>query len=989
MQAFARIAIVFVCAVLMMPALTYAQASLAGVVRDTSGAVLPGVTVEASSPVLIERVRTAVSDASGQYRIENLRPGVYELTFTLTGFNTVKREGVELVGSATTTASAELRVGSLEETITVTGAAPLVDIQNTTQQRVLDKQVLDAIPTGRSDRTLALLIPAVSIPTTGTLSQDVGGTVYQQNQAMSVHGSRANNTRIMYAGVSTGVASGGGGGANSNLPVNMAAFQEVVINTAAVSAESTFGGVAVNFIPRDGGNTFSGSAFISFANESMQADNFTDALRGAGLAAPTALKRMWDVNPGFGGPVMKDKLWFYGTLKSLRSEAYPGGAVSNRNGNNASAWTYVPAEGTRPYNSTAVRDAQARLTWQVTPGNKIGFMHQEGWDCFCPQDVAANRAPEAGQYREHPKLRAMIADWTWPLTNRVLIEASAIRRWEDTAVTAPADRDLSLVSVTEQSLGNLVYRGMSPATYRSTWHRTVYARGAVSYVTGARALKVGFNSGVASDTSWRPGGDGARPAYEYRFNNGVPNLITLYGTPYREVFLEGEHGAFVQDRWTIRRLTASYGVRYDYYKNSFPPQTLGPVVLQPTRNMSFPRTAGVSWHDLSPRLGANYDLSGSGRTALKVSLNRYLQGMTADPLYGHNLNPLTLVAVSTTRTWNDANRNFTPDCNLVAPAANGECGPLANANFGTPRPGAAYNPDTMSGFGIRPYDWEFSAGVQHELVPRLSADVAYFRRWFGNFFVNDNRAVAPSDFAAFSLAVPNTDPRLPTAGSTLSNLFDLNPTSVGQVDNYVTFASDYGTQTEHWNGVDVGINARLANGVIVQGGTSTGRTTRNTCDIRAKVPETAPTNPYCDSGSPWLTQIKFLAVYTVPRADVQVSGTVQSIPGPPVQANFPAPNALVAPSLGRSLSGNAQNVTVSLIDPLSMVGDRIHQVDMRVGKILRWGGVRTTMSLDVYNVFNSNAILGVNSAFGGATPWLAPQAILQGRLFKLAAQLDF
>jgi hypothetical protein len=274
-------------------------------------------------------------------------------------------------------------------------------------------------------------------------------------------------------------------------------------------------------------------------------------------------------------------------------------------------------------------------------------------------------------------------------------------------------------------------------------------------------------------------------------------------------------------------------------------------------------------------------------------------------------------------------------------------------------------------------------------VPRLSADVAYFRRWFGNFFVSDNRAVAPSDFTAFSLTVPNTDPRLPTAGSTLSNLLDLNPTRVGQVDNYVTFASDYGTQTEHWNGVDVGINARLANGVIVQGGTSTGRTTRNACEIRAKVPETAPTNPYCDSGSPWLTQIKFLAVYTVPRADVQVSGTVQSIPGPPVQANFPAPNALVAPSLGRSLSGNAQNVTVSLIDPLSMVGDRIHQVDMRVGKILRWGGLRTTMSLDVYNVFNSSAILGVNSAFGGATPWLAPQAILQGRLFKLAAQLDF
>jgi hypothetical protein len=189
--------------------------------------------------------------------------------------------------------------------------------------------------------------------------------------------------------------------------------------------------------------------------------------------------------------------------------------------------------------------------------------------------------------------------------------------------------------------------------------------------------------------------------------------------------------------------------------------------------------------------------------------------------------------------------------------------------------------------------------------------------------------------------------------------------------------------------VDVNMSARIRNGLTVQGGTSTGRTSTNSCEIRAKLPETALLNPFCDTATPWLTQVKFLAAYTVPRIDVQVSGTVQNTPGPIANATFVASNALVQPSLGRPLSGGAANVTVNLIEPSSLYANRINQVDLRIGKVLRFGRAKAAINLDMFNALNSSSVLAVNSAFGGTTPWQRPQSILQARLLKISTQFDF
>jgi hypothetical protein len=330
-----------------------------------------------------------------------------------------------------------------------------------------------------------------------------------------------------------------------------------------------------------------------------------------------------------------------------------------------------------------------------------------------------------------------------------------------------------------------------------------------------------------------------------------------------------------------------------------------------------------------------------------------------------------------------------PDCDLTAPERNGECGAIANAAFGTATATSTYNSELLSGWGIRAYNWEFSAGIQHELLPRVSADVSFFRRSFGNFFVSDNRATAPSDYTQFSIVVPNTDSRLPTAGQTLGGFYDLNPDKVGQVDNYVTRASDYGDQHEVWTGVDVTVNARLRNGLLIQGGTSTGRTSLDSCEIRQLLPETDPTNPFCDAAEPFQTQVKFLASYTIPRVDVQVSGTLQNIPGPIADANFNASNVVVQPSLGRPLSGGAANVTLSLIAPSSLRGDRVNQLDLRIGKVLRFGPVRASVNLDMFNALNGAAVLALNNTFGATTPWQVPRAILQARTLRVSSQIDF
>jgi hypothetical protein len=977
------------------PPLAFAQASIAGVVRDTSGAVLPGVTVEASSPALIERVRAVVTDGNGQYRILDLRPGTYSVSFALPSFSTVRRDGIELSGSFTATINAELQVGGVEETITVTGESPIVDVQNVSQQRVIGQEVLDTIPTGRSQFNAAVLIPGVT-----TSQIDVGGTNTLQITTMTIHGGRGGDFRLAVDGISVGNVSGTG--AFTDFVVDTGSVREVVADYGSGMAEMETGGIRLNVIPREGGNTFTGSFFATGANRSFQSDNYTQELADLGLTQPNSLKQVYDINASGGGPILRDRLWFYSSTRGQTNQNYVAGVFENLNAGDLTKWTYEPDLSRQGVFFITHKSVNTRLTWQATPKNKISIYGDNQWRLW--HHVQPTHSPEAASRYEFPKQRLMSIGWTSPLSDRVLVSASFGHFAESFLDPMPPEGSplRKMIAVEEQGgpIPGLRYRGRAirsgpNVNYDITdMPNVLNSAASVSYVTGAHAFKVGFTNRSGRRTQTQQDND---YSLVYRFNNGVPNQIWQRATPFAQSEkLNAKLAVYAQDTWTIRRLTVNAGLRFDYFDFGFPEQHLGPGPLVPTRNLTFEEVRSwVSFKDLSPRIGVAYDLFGTGKTALKASVNRYTESVgTALSNYSTFGNPVARLSTQITRSWNDSlfpagdsrRQNYWPDCDLLNPVANGECGAMSDRNFGLAVPTTSVDPAVLKGWGVAPYNWEFSTSVQHEVAPRVGVDVGYFRRIYGNFTVTDNLATAPGDYDPFSVTAP-VDPRLPGGGGyVISGLYNLNPAKVGQVDNLFTSASNYGKRIEHWNGVDASVGARLRDGLLVQGGLSTGRTTTDNCEVVAKLDNPSPID--CRVVTRFLTQYKAFGSYTVPRVDVRIAATFQSVPGPQILATFNASNALVQPSLGRPLSGGAANTAVPLLEAGTMYNERSNQVDLRFSKLVRVGRTRTAVNLDLYNALNANPVLSQNNTYTAAA-WQRPQRILDARLFKISAQVDF
>jgi len=995
-------ALLALAAVLLLPTLVFAQAtaSIAGTVVDASGAVLPGVTVEASSPALIEKTRSVVTDGTGQYRIEQLRGGTYIVVFTLPGFSTIRREGVELTGSFAATINAELKLGSVEETITVTGDTPIVDIQSTQRQRVIDQELLAAIPTGRTPQVAAFMIPGVNLS-----NVDVGGTniINTTGGSLSIHGGRVDDTRLLIDGIT--IANTEGTGWSANVLPNMGSTQEVSVDYSSVTAESITGGLQINMIPKTGGNSYSGTLFATAVNSAFEGSNTDDDLVARGLRTPNSLKLQYDVNPGLGGPLRQDKLWFYTSARFTRSANYIGGLFQNLNANDITKWLYVPDTNNRAFSNAAEQSVNLRLTWQANATNKVSFFYDQHWRCQC-RTTATLVAQEAANELEYPISDLTSVSWTATPSNKLLVEARVGARREEYAYTPNnlQDPQRLLIPVIEQGgvVPGLLYRGngLQSATqpYQRTLGVSLPSSGALSYVTGSHSAKVGFYNVTAQRTSHVP--DNASHL-TYQFNNGVPNQLTQRATPlYRAERQKLDLGIYLQDKWTLKRLTLSGGLRFDTFQSYFPEQTLAPGSLVPNRNLTFPKTDMANWKDIVPRLGSVYDLRGNGRTALKVSLNKYVTAQGLQGTYGDTANPVNRLANIVTRSWVDGNGNFVPDCDLTnvsvqdfRPSGGDLCGTVSDTNFGKPTLSLNYNPDVLNGWGSRPYQWEFSTSVQHELRRGLSMDVGYFRRWFGNFGVTDNLNLGPGDYGVFSVTAP-VDSRLPDGGGyTTSGFYNLNPDKVAVVpNNYFTFAKDYGVQTEHWNGVDLTLNLRLARGMTFQGGVSTGQRVLDTCDVINDLPEAALlTTPYCHQKENFLTDGKLIWTYNIPKVDVTVSGLFFSRPGPQLSANQVIPNSVVRQSLGRDLSANAQNVTVNLIQPGSMFGERRNQLDLRFTKPFTVDRMRLGASLELYNTLNANTVLTESATYRDTSlnGWRVPTSIMPPRFIKLSLQMDF
>ena len=446
--------VVVVCAwLVIIPAAAYAQASITGVVRDASGAVIPGVTVEAASPALIEKVRSVVTDGGGQYRLVTLPPGIYTVTFTLSGFSTLRREGVELTGTFTAAINADLRVGSLEETVTVTSETPLVDIQGTTQQRVVGAEVVDAVPSGRMPSSFVVLIPGINVTQGagnwyGLGAHDVGGSVGDIAGIYAIHGGSFQDSRMMINGVSTGW---GNEAFETGYSPNMSAIQEVVVDTAA-SAEASEGGVRTNIVPRDGGNAFSGTIFGSFTNEHLTADNLDDDLTARGLAHANSVKLNGDFNPGFGGPIRRDALWFYTAVRYLRADNYVGGVFVDKT---AGRPERLGLHARREPEGRQQRRLERRAGARDLAGDRGAQVRVLVRAADLLQVSVAHLGHAGRGYREPVGTAAasVTADWTAPLTNRLLFDASVLQQINKSGFFPRATASPLLIGFLEQSTG--------------------------------------------------------------------------------------------------------------------------------------------------------------------------------------------------------------------------------------------------------------------------------------------------------------------------------------------------------------------------------------------------------------------------------------------------------------------------------------------------------------------------------------------------------
>ena len=975
------------------PAWAQSGSSIAGVVRDSSGAVLPGVTVEAASPALIEKVRTVVTDGDGQYKVVGLVPGTYTVTFTLTGFNAIRREGVALTASFTATVNADLRVGSLEETITVTGAAPTVDVQNVVQQRVMTRDVIDAIPAGtKSVASIGVLIPGVI-----TQTQDVGGTAFSAT-AIAIHGSRFNEQQLLYDGVFYNHGAGSGGNFNTIVP-NDATVQEVSLEVGSTSAESPNGGLRTNIIPRDGGNIFKGFFFGSFTNDSFQATNLSEPLKKLGLVSVPQVTQIFDVDPAYGGPIRRDRLWFYGSVRKQNSKQTVADRYFNLTPNTPA---YTPDFSRQAQNNEENGNQSLRLTWQINDKNKLSVQGQNGqqkrpyYGYACCS--AFTSSPEANFYSESRPMYLVQSSWNAPLTSRLLLESSAGGASKNFETYLQPGMSSTQPSWTDLSTG--VIWGNYPGVFGANANFQFNTRFAASYVTGSHAAKVGVtymhsNSHVTQSVvnnamSYQMlGGVGANGVI-----TGTPNRVTVYATPLTlDAVMKANMGLFAQDQWTVRRLTLNLGVRFDYFNAYVPAQHINQGPNVPTRSVDFARVDNVpNWKNTSPRLGVSYDLFGTGKTAVKVSLGRYMEAPNLTTIT-RVMDPAAAIVNNATRTWNDANRDFVPQPT--------ELGPISNVNFGTSVITQAYSDDVRR---TRGYNWEGSAAVQHELMSNVSLNVAYHRRWFGNLTVTQNTRVANGDFSPYCVTIP-TDARLPGSGTQLCGLNDVNPSRFGQSFNLIQEAETFGSQQDVFDGVDVSANARLPRGVVVQGGASLGRERTSNCYAKdnlslvafntgtAFTAGTPRLEAYCDVRPPFQPNIKALIVYPLPWG-VQASATYQGLPGPMILANAAIGNAAIAPSLGRNLSACpatgtcTSTVSVSLIPPGTVYGDRLNQVDVRFSKSISLAGSRRVQGMvDVYNMLNGSAVLSQNNTFGAA--WQRPTQILQARLVKFGVQFDF
>ena len=1151
---------------------------------------MPGVLVEVTSPALIEKVRSVTTDDAGQYRIINLPVGTYSVSFTLEGFTKQQRENIVLTTGFTAPVNAVMSVGQRSETVTVTAESPTIDVQNARQVSTFEGEAIRDLPTTRNIRSILTLTPGLTA--TGLGADCVGGVgVWCNNNIYNLASHTATNDnegltqgRVMVDG--TIINTGGGAGImgmTGGYVADVANAQEVNVQISGALGESETGGASINIIPRTGGNRFAGNYFGTYTQGPYATSgDLRDGkfLSGSWFSSNNGnfpeisnaypLIRDYDTSAAFGGPIRRDRLWFFSAGRLWQKDAWSRQNDRIWDNANAGIWgqNYQPDRSTPALQLINwTRNVNTRITLQATQKNKFNFFWDEGYTCQDPCDgsVAPWTARDGWWSGQVHPARLIQVGWTNPLTNVILLEAglSANRQLYDFSQhryftpnpdiprviefgsTVGSTPDFPVLNNTNFNLNGVPsgpwadgIGGLAEQRNLNDWR----PRASFSYVTGSHSAKFGYDGGYFAQTRRNRTNN---PRLEYRyftpsatcFNAANPAASTCGNTsryypndpynqarrpvPDRVLINTGPStidnrvaysGFYVQDQWTLKRLTLSGALRYDHATSSYPASCIQGVgngltqgfgdnepyvpvqvggAYSGQRGYCTPGSDGVSYHDVTPRWGVAWDIFGTGRTSVKLNMGKYLSGAAISGIYS-DANPAVRAVNEYTRTWTDVDGDRVVDCNLLNFAAQNNsasggdiCGgptsvggqdstrygrdPLSLDAAGTPiglattqcgrrEEGipadvqaycAAYGDSLLDGWGKRRSDWQFGLGIQHELLPRLSAEVTYNRRSYANLTVTDQLGIGCDrfngrqplrecqegylnftalDYGFFNVTAP-THPDLPGGGGYIHRGVN-NPHATLPVGrpSAVTIMDE---RSYRWNGVDTnfvwrGIDKWGLRGLRVNGGTSTGRAVRNECFSEVGAPSVEQHDgvpPECNPHTRWETNVRGTAAYTIPKIDVLVSTVFQWRPGVERDANYtftkdqvrwepssafrataPCPAGPAAGQVGCFVDtdgpGNnitATSYTVNLLNPGELYGEGYLIFDLKLGKNVRFANKRINVGVDVYNLFNNDAVRGyeddLDQADNPNTPvveqWGQANTLLSPRFVRLSIQFDF
>lgn len=983
---------------LVLPSLALAQSAIAGVVRDTSGAVMPGVTVEAASDVLIEKVRTVITDENGAFRIVDLRPGVYKVTFTLPGFSNFTRDAMELPANFVATVNAEMRVGALEESVTVAGSSPVVDVQTNAKSQVLSRDVLDAVPSARTIQSLGQLVVGVNLS-----SPDVGGSRAMQQTYFAVRGSGAAQTVVMVDGLVTNGLMGDGAVQAYH---NESMIQEAVYQTAGGSGETLTGGLNMNLVPKDGGNRFTGGVKGAKSPSAWQGDNLTPDLRAKNVSGVDRIANFYEFNVEQGGPIKRDKLWFYGAFRKAQYDKpiantfvtptnvpYPVGFAQCASG-------AVSCE--QGVSDEKMNNPIVRLTWQASQNHKFAAYMDRALRLRGHAMTSGLDPVTASVLWNTPTFATGSAKWTATLSSKLLVEGGTSfnrERYDNLyqpGILAARGTDAWYRNVRKNDLStNLQWNAGSAQLGNYPDRYTV--GGSVSYITGSHNVKVG----LLNQWGYYRRYNNANADLYQTYQNGVPLRVTVLNTPLEvQENLDSAVGVFAQDSWRINRLTVNTGLRFDYAKQRIvgQDQQFGRFATSvPYDDVLMP-----VWKDVSPRASVVYDVFGNGKTAIRTGFNRFLSATTTGVARLYNPTALTTVNLAWTDINGDDIAQGERGCAYRTAGCEIDFSALP-ANFGV-RSLASADPNLE-----RPYQLTFNLGVTHELFSGVSVSAEWFRTSFKDMAVRNNVLRNADSYTPVTVASP-IDGRDITA-------YNVKPAFQSLVQNVDSTDSNLRRQ---YNGIEFNFNARLPGGARLFGGMITERTLSDSCSSAATDPNFSLFCNQWDNDLPWLKQFKLAGTYPLPWGGISVSGAYQGLPGyvlgtealqygvftygtgidqPNGQGTFwnvtrttryaadckgnCRPGELVIPNL------SLVNLNVPLYAPQTEYTPRINQFDFALSRVVRIGNWRINPKLDIFNAFNSDDYTAVSNMQYGAATYQQPSVILQGRIIRLGAEVNW